>query len=144
MADLFAFYNRNKLPCRVCGKDFSADDKDIPRFHQRRIHKECFKCKSCYIDCNDPNVHPLEHHEYPYCQPCYCEVTGEPLCRGCHKLIEHDEKYVSPSKMPNKKFHANCFLCAQCNTPLKDAFSIKDGKPHCLSCHDPSQTFKNM
>eukprot|EP00012_Vannella_robusta_P011208 CAMPEP_0206200072 /NCGR_PEP_ID=MMETSP0166-20121206/10662_1 /ASSEMBLY_ACC=CAM_ASM_000260 /TAXON_ID=95228 /ORGANISM="Vannella robusta, Strain DIVA3 518/3/11/1/6" /LENGTH=154 /DNA_ID=CAMNT_0053618341 /DNA_START=266 /DNA_END=728 /DNA_ORIENTATION=+ len=40
--------------------------------------------------------------------------------------------------MPNKKFHTHCFICAQCSAPLKEAYSTRAGKPHCLSCYDPT------
>ena len=137
MADLFSFYNKKKLPCRVCGHDFPNSD-DIVNFHQRRLHKNCYKCRMCSFSfVENPEAHPKELHEFPYCQECYSEETGEPLCRACHETIGDNEKYVNPTNMPKRKFHSRCFLCGNCKSPLKDAYSIKQGQPHCLTCYNP-------
>merc|ERR1712039_583141 len=133
-----AFYNKDKLPCRACGKGF--DGGETVTFHQRRWHDSCFKCRKCSLDLvANPSEHPLELHEYPYCHPCYCDETGKSLCYGCHKLVDENEKFVHTAKFPNRKYHTGCFLCADCHSPLKDAYSTKEGKPHCLSCWNPTE-----
>ncbi|KAI9008190.1 hypothetical protein BC832DRAFT_553329 [Gaertneriomyces semiglobifer] len=103
---------------------------------QHAFHRKCFNCNECknmisdgsfFFHQNDDGV------EAAVCRTCWEErIMG--ICEGCgQSLVKSGGEVVKVGE--GKKYHANCFTCSQCHSPLTRYFQ-KDSSLFCRSCYE--------
>lgn len=144
------FYHPKCLTCTVCnntldGAFYNRDDKYYCiNDYKAKFGKSCAKC-SQFIDSNGILVSGQDFHANCFtCTHCkkviepgaviiykrgepHCNTCGELVCSGCDNVISTD--YLSAF---NKKWHQECFSCAECKAPLGTGKFVEfNGKAFC-------------
>lgn len=120
-----------QILCSTCGESLSQGTCIFEKSSGLHFHQDCFKCTDCNKPLHDTSfslkegkVYCTEHyaeHFLPKCANPNCgkPVTGDAIDAG-HGNI----------------YHAACFTCGHCNTPLAGGFVScgKSGEPWCKPC----------
>jgi len=89
-------------------------------------HPQCFVCTVCRKPFDKTSYY--DYNGKPYCAVHYGEVASV-KCSKCNLVISADQANI---KALGKDWHADCFSCMKCNTPLlKAKFYDIRGMPHC-------------
>jgi len=122
-----SFKNKDK-PCSKCKKKIGPYDmRDAVELKNGLLHKKCALCTTCGNKL-DAVLGFTETPDGLYHSNCAPKL--ENICAECGKNVVG--AFV---KKKNKKWHRNCFICAECKTSLKGVGSMeKDGKTLCRSC----------
>lgn len=106
--------------CAACKKPITGQCLTAGTDH---YHPECFVCTSC----KEPITGPFSKADAgPICQKC---VAASTKCEACGKPIEGAVMTVE-----GKKYHPECFKCADCKGALTSGFFKVDGKFVCSKC----------
>jgi len=89
-------------------------------------HKRCFVCMICLKDIRGPFV---VREGRPVCNACRGPPQDLSGCPVCHK--ELSGRVV---RVDEKRFHRECFKCADCGGGFEDGYYEKDGTFLCESC----------
>jgi hypothetical protein len=89
-------------------------------------HKHCFICAMCLKDIQGPFV---VREGRPVCSSCRGPPPDASGCPVCHK--ELSGRVV---RVDDKRFHRDCFKCAECGGGFEDGYYEKDGRFLCESC----------
>jgi len=82
------------------------------RFGDVSFHKNCFNCSLCGTLIPQPGpVHSIKGS--PACESCYENQFTE-TCLACKDTVQEGLKFR------DKRFHATCFQCSQCNENLAE------------------------
>ncbi|CEI92912.1 hypothetical protein RMCBS344292_07159 [Rhizopus microsporus] len=92
--------------------------------------KSCAYCNKRQSSWSDFNNFTIYKSVY-YCKSCLVEKLSCPKCKVQVKLTD------SQVDFNNHIWHASCFQCHHCSSPLKQALSVQDaeGNPCCRSCY---------
>ncbi|CAL8099080.1 unnamed protein product [Calicophoron daubneyi] len=108
-----------KCNCPIIGKIIKALNKTW--------HPNCFVC--CY--CKKPleDKFHVEDSDNVLCEEHWQQLHLTE-CAKCHQQISEIDRFVEAF---GKQFHAKCFCCAACQTPLEGKpFHSRDGKAFCV------------
>ena len=135
--------------CAACGEGAPSAIEALGKLW----HRECFKCPQCNKGFDGGF---FNHNGRPYHDACLKIVEGGGSgevgsygggekafddqdqgeeCCVCYTSIPFGEGV----KALGKRYCANCFVCADCGTQLKDQFVSQNGEPYCNSCADKQQ-----
>ncbi|CAK7228401.1 hypothetical protein SBRCBS47491_006892 [Sporothrix bragantina] len=111
--------------CKACGdlitgKSVSSADGRLTG----RYHKACFVCTTCSEPFSSATFYV--HDDKPYCESHYHAVNGS-LCGTCNIGIEGP--YLADEA--DTKHHPNCFVCGDCQQPLRDGYFEVSGGVYC-------------
>ncbi|CAK7223490.1 hypothetical protein SCUCBS95973_005197 [Sporothrix curviconia] len=111
--------------CKACGdlitgKSVSSADGRLTG----RYHKACFVCTTCSEPFSSATFYV--HDDKPYCERHYHAVNGS-LCGTCNIGIEGP--YLADEA--DTKHHPNCFVCGDCQQPLRDGYFEVSGGVYC-------------
>lgn len=89
-------------------------------------HPQCFVCSHCHKQLRD--VFHVEDTGEVLCREHWEQIHLKP-CASCKKPISEIDRFI---EVFGKCFHAQCFCCAACRTPLEGKmFHPRDGKAFC-------------
>ncbi|GAA37796.1 PDZ and LIM domain protein 7 [Clonorchis sinensis] len=89
-------------------------------------HPQCFICVHCHKQLRD--VFHVEDTGEVLCKE-HWEKLHLKACASCKQPISEIDRFIEAF---DKCFHAQCFCCAACRTPLEGKmFHPRDGKPFC-------------
>ncbi|KJE93303.1 hypothetical protein CAOG_04110 [Capsaspora owczarzaki ATCC 30864] len=87
----------------------------------RTWHHDHFVCHACKLPITGNFFH---HNDMPYCHRDYLNAIA-PKCALCNLPVVERGLHAM-----NKDWHAACFACAKCGSPLKE-YMLVNGKPYC-------------
>ncbi|XP_075266082.1 uncharacterized protein LOC142358563 isoform X3 [Convolutriloba macropyga] len=97
------------------------------------FHKECFVCAACFRPFPDGVYYDFDNRKY--CEEDF-NLLFAPNCQACGDFV----KGRVIKAMGGKSWHAECFVCSRCETPLADTgfHTVKSepDKPYCKPCSE--------
>jgi len=119
--------------CTKCSLGIFKGDMKISAM-EKSFHTSCFSCIVCHKVIEGSF---RAYKEQPLCMDC--DVPSDvkhDICGICSKQITAGSKLAAMDQF----FHADCFKCIVCHTPigLNGSFRDYDGKPLCSTCPIPS------
>jgi len=100
--------------CGACKKPLSGKEAIVNALHQQ-WHQKCFACTNCKEVLNLQSC--VQKSQKPYCEPCYQQIFRT-RCALCKQIISGQIIEIGPADAPIS-YHAACFKCPTCSTPLK-------------------------
>jgi len=115
--------------CSVCDKAF-GDDVKAWSAGGELFCQDCFCCASCGSSLESVDLFSVAGKVY-----CSKHNPSVGMCGKCGEALVSG-KVISAM---GKKFHAACFVCAECGCPFSnnDTIFVADGQPFCET-HAPS------
>jgi hypothetical protein len=118
--------------CAGCQKLLKSNEPLRTLANGRQFHEGCLACGVCNKQIQTKDFYQSENMT-PMCLDCY-EVSKLPKCSACSRHISGAYFLID-----NKPIHAECFKCAECQSPLnnKDGFfrNKSTGAPICSNCN---------
>lgn len=132
----------NGKHCLKCNETFRDYEDMACTGPNQYWHMSCFVCSQCFRSFGE------KHEYYNVYSRLYCErdfkILFAPNCSRCKNFIIG--RFI---RALNKTWHANCFLCHNCNLPLADLGFLKSSLDKslalCHTCHAlEKQTLKRI
>lgn len=122
------YSQRHSHVCEECQMPIDVYSKDLS-FKDRHWHEKCFICNQCKTD--------LYGKEFGYktdrifCSNCYDERFALRCCK-CNEKLEIGQKKIHYQE---KVWHATCFCCKKCLSPVYTMpFQPKGEDVYCSDC----------
>ncbi|KAK9881780.1 hypothetical protein WA026_017298 [Henosepilachna vigintioctopunctata] len=112
--------------CHKCSKCHDYITEEVVNALGKFWHVQCFTCTTCNTPIKPPYF--FQRDGKPYCNDDYAKHFT-PLCTGCGEHIF--EEYL---EIRGRKFHTNCFLCKNCEMPIKKKFLTVGREQICTDC----------
>eukprot|EP01134_Creolimax_fragrantissima_P008123 CFRG8123T1 len=120
--------------CNICDKFVS--EKKV-EYEGKPYHPDCFLCNSCKEPLLDKQFIPRAEDKTNHCASCFHENFTD-KCEDCHKPIIADKPGFTYSRVEDRKWHVDCFMCEgeDCRKKLDpSAVLMKDNKIFCAEHH---------
>lgn len=111
--------------CAGCGGVLDSAERNVFGALGKLWHSGCFRCSGCNQPIANGSFTP--HDGKAYHKACHLKQFGT-RCAGCDQPIDGGCLVVE-----NKKYHTQCFTCAECGGSLKDGYALGpvSGRPFC-------------
>ncbi|CAH8820404.1 unnamed protein product [Trichobilharzia szidati] len=117
---------KEHIACR-CGKCHQPIIGKIIKAMNQTWHPNCFTCYHCKKPLD--NIFHVEDMDRVLCEE-HWKKLHEGECAKCKQPISEIDRFIEAC---GKQYHARCFSCAACQTPLEGKpFHARDEKPFCL------------
>jgi len=120
--------------CAECGRKFK-DGQTVHRAVNRNWHSKCLRCTVCRAKLAGQPVYftpPKFHRGDPlFCKKHFIEKYND-RCAGCAEPLDGEVVKAGPKV----RYHARCFVCAECDNPIEGKFCFKDGFLYCKTDFD--------
>ena len=99
-------------------------------YKERHWHEQCFVCSECKASL--VGVAFGSRDDRIYCSSCFDTAFGV-KCKACEKILKPGDRKLD---YRNEQFHADCFRCAKCESPIgTKSFLTKNGSVYCSPCY---------
>eukprot|EP00030_Apusomonadida_sp_AF-17_P002387 a339486_258.p2 GENE.a339486_258~~a339486_258.p2 ORF type:complete len:243 (-),score=75.21 a339486_258:15-719(-) len=106
--------------CVACNTIIDSDSVNLKNVG--KYHAKCFVC----VDCKGTLSSDFHLRDGQlYCSTHFNERFGV-QCASCNRFIS--TKIIAAGE---KKFHAECFICASCSAPFTSTYMMDEGLPYC-------------
>lgn len=117
---------QNKGQCAACDQNILGE---VVHALGKKYHPEHFFCSVCQKEIGNETF--VERNEKVYCENCYTTYFT-PLCPKCNQPV-----LDFCTEAMGKKYHPDCFVCIECEKPLKDElFMERNNQIYCEKCYN--------